>query len=102
MLDADLAGVLNVPQATGLLVQRVTPLSPAAALGLKPGALEAEIDGEQMLLGGDVLLSFDGTPLSPENLQKLRAHLRSLRPGTTVTVSVLRSGRVAPLSGTVP
>jgi S1-C subfamily serine protease len=102
MLDADLAGALNIPQPTGLLVQRVTPRSPAAALGLKPGTLEAEIDGEEMLLGGDAILSLDGTALSPENLPALRAHLRSLRSGQTVAVSVLRSGRVATLSAQAP
>jgi len=102
MLDADLAGALNVPQPTGLLVQRVTPGSPAATLGLKPGTLEAEVDGEEMLLGGDIILSFDGTLLSPENLPQLRAHLHALRPGQIVAVSVLRSGRVAALSAPVP
>ncbi len=102
MLDADLAGALNVPQPTGLLVQRVTPRSPAAALGLRPGTLEAEIDGEEMLLGGDVILSFDGTPLSPENLPQLRARLHALRPGQTAAVSVLRSGRIATLSAPAP
>ena len=102
MLDADLAGALNVPQPMGLLVQRVTPRSPAAALGLKPGTREAEIDGEQMLLGGDVILAFDGTPLSKENLPKLRARLKALQAGQLVEVSVLRAGKVTTLSAAVP
>jgi len=98
LLDAHLAGGLNVPQPMGLLVQRVSPSSPAAALGLRPGTMEAEIDGEQMLLGGDVILALDGTPLSLENLPKLRARLRSLLPGQLVEVSVLRAGRLVTLT----
>lgn len=78
LLDAGLSAALNVPQPMGLLVQRVAAGSPAAALGLNPGSLEADIDGEQMVLGGDVILAFDGTPLSKEALPKLRARLDAL------------------------
>jgi serine protease Do len=102
MLDPELAGVLNVPQPMGLLVQRVTPDSPAAGLGLRPGTLEAEIDGEQMLLGGDVILAFDGTSLSKENLPKLRAHIKALQAGQRFEVSVLRSGKVTTLAVPAP
>ena len=102
MLDAELAGALNVPQSMGLLVQRVAPGSPAAILGLKPGTLEAEIDGEQMLLGGDVLLALDGTPLSKENLPKLRDHVKSLQEDQHFEASVLRAGKVTALSATAP
>jgi len=102
LLDGDLAAALNVPQGTGILVQRVVSGSHVASLGLKQGVLESEVDGEPMRLGGDVILAFDGIPLSKESIPEWRDHLRGLKAGQRYEVSVLRGGKVITLSTTVP
>ena len=100
LLSQDMSGYLNLPQPMGLLVQRVAPGSPSAAIGLRAGTVDAEIDGEELMLGGDVILSIGGTPLSAERLGALREKLKSLKPGQTVVLSVLRAGKPVTLSAT--
>jgi serine protease Do len=100
LLDKDLSGYLNLPQPMGLLVQRVAPGSPSAAIGLLVGTVDAEIDGEEMRLGGDVILAIGGTALSKENLGALRERLRTLKPGQAVALSVLRAGKPVTLTAT--
>lgn len=98
LLDQDLSAYLNLPQPMGLLVQRVAAGSPSASIGLKAGTVDAEIDGEEMMLGGDVVLAIGGTPLSKENLETLRGRLRSLKPGQSVSLTVLRAGKTVTLN----
>jgi S1-C subfamily serine protease len=61
------------------------------------------IDGEQMVLGGDIILSVEGLPAdSAANMMKVRYHLATLKPGEPLTATVLRKGRVVDLQGIVP
>ena len=56
--------ILNVPSGqAAYLVQRVVPDSPAARLGLQGGDVRAEIDGHEILLGGDLILEALGKGL---------------------------------------
>ena len=56
LLSGEMAKIFNVPQPAGLLVQRVASHSPASQLGLRPGTSTAVIEGEPMIVGGDVIL----------------------------------------------
>ena len=60
VLRDHLAKVFNVPQSTGILVQRVAAGSPAERSGLRPGTLKATIDGQTFVVGGDIILSIGG------------------------------------------
>jgi S1-C subfamily serine protease len=71
-------------QATGLLIVRVEPDSPAARAGL---------------LLGDVLISIDGRPVA--DTDDLQAHLSGDRVGATVLVEVIRGGVPHSLSLTI-
>jgi hypothetical protein len=64
-LSGDLARAFNLPQPTGLLVQRVAANSPAARIGLRAGVLKAILpsDGTELTLGGDVILQVQGIPV---------------------------------------
>jgi S1-C subfamily serine protease len=98
-LDRRLAKIFNLPQEAGLLVQRVAEGSPGARLGLLPGYLPAKIGKHELLLGGDIILEVDGFPVGTfEYYLPLRQHLAEITPGQTVTVKVLRHGRVTELS----
>lgn len=99
LLTETLAAIFNLPQPTGMLVQRVADSSPAARLGLRPGVVEATIGGETMMVGGDVILEIAGITLNvePSTYDTIHKKLGSLTPGDTITVKVLRAGWIMDL-----
>ena len=102
-VDGEMAGVLNLPQPAGFLVERVAGGSPASQIGLHPGSFRVTIDGEQVLLGGDVVLEVVGIPIVDEAaLEKIPPALSRLSSGDSITVKVLRGGKVIELSSRVP
>jgi S1-C subfamily serine protease len=75
--------------------------SPAAGLGLRAGSLRARVGDEELLLGGDVILSVMGVPVGqPDSPQRIRSAVASAGGGP-ITVEVLRAGTVVSLSGLV-
>ena len=97
-----LAKVFNVPQSTGILVQRVAAGSPAERSGLRPGTLKATIDGQTFVVGGDIILSIGGIQVGePGSRERILALRRSLAPGSTYTIVVLRDGRRVELTSHV-
>src|SRR6266436_2168924 len=59
LVTGDLAKALNLPQPAGFLVQRVGAGSIGSNLGLNPGTMRATIQGTDIILGGDVILSIN-------------------------------------------
>ena len=86
LLRGDLAKALNVPQPAGLLVQRVAEGSPAARAGVLAGSMRANIDGENLLLGGDIVLEVNGLPYeeSDESYRRIYASLTKLKVGDSL------------------
>ena len=102
-VDGEMAGVLNLPQPAGFLVERVAGGSPGSQLGLHPGSFRVTIGGETVLLGGDVVLEVLGIPIVDEAaLEKSAAALARLSMGDLLTVKVLRGGKVMELSSRLP
>jgi S1-C subfamily serine protease len=102
-LSGELAAIFNLPQPAGYLVKTVAKGSPAEEAGLRGGTKTAVIDGETLVVGGDVLLAVDGIPAGNlADYVRMRGHLQRLAPGATVTVTVLRAGRVVELVGRAP
>ncbi|HXU12144.1 MAG TPA: trypsin-like peptidase domain-containing protein [Candidatus Binatia bacterium] len=104
MLSGDLAQVFNVPPpGVGLLIQRVAPGSPAEQLGLKGGTTRATIGDEDLVVGGDIILSILGTSLAePNSLATVRQKITGLGPGELVSVVVLRGGKAVTLTTQAP
>jgi serine protease Do len=103
LLTDDQADLLNLPAGNlGYLVKTVAKGSPADEMGLRGGTKFATIDGQQLVLGGDIILSVDGiAAASAGHAAKIRQHLNSLQPGTPFSVSILRAGRVLEVKGRV-
>ncbi len=104
-LSGDLARAFNLPQPTGLLVQRVAANSPAARIGLRAGALKALLpsDGTELTLGGDVILQVQGIPVGGVGTyERIQADLGRLHPGGEITITVLRDGRQVELVTRLP
>src|SRR4051794_36277599 len=83
---------LGVKQDHGLLVQGVKAGGPAARAGLTGGDQGVTLTtGEQLLIGGDVVIALDGTPTS--DADDLRKALGAHKPGDTVRLEVVRDGQ---------
>lgn len=94
MLEGDLARIFQLPQARGLLVQRIAQGSPAAKIGLQAGNRKALVDGEEFLVGGDVILEVSGVSIAdPDAHARIGDILATLAPGKPLSVIVLRGGR---------
>ena len=109
-----MAKALNLPQAAGVLVQRVGEGSVGSKLGINPGTLRVTIQGMDILLGGDVILSVNniaivdprsaqslGSFTSDENYERIYNSVAALRPGDPLVVTVFREGKVLKLTTTI-
>ncbi len=75
-VTSDLAKSLNLKEVRGALVASVEPDSPAQRAGLQQG---------------DVILTFNGAPVTDSN--GLRNRVANSQPGTVATITILRNGR---------
>ena len=103
LLTKGQAALLNVPQAGGYLVQRVAKGSPLDQAGVRAGTKVATIDGERMIVGGDIILSIEGTTVTTvADVLQIRMRGGSAPPGSPRTITVLRAGHVVELTVTSP
>jgi S1-C subfamily serine protease len=90
-LTAELAGALDLQaDQQGVLVQQVENNSPASQAGLRGGSQPFEINGESVLLGGDVIIAIDGKAVA--SIADLKAALADMQPGESVSLTILRDG----------
>jgi S1-C subfamily serine protease len=80
-LDADQGGVL---------VGQVIQGSPAYDAGLRGSYETAQLNGQPVQVGGDVIVAADDTPVA--GMADLQAFLSQAEPGQEVTLGVLRDG----------
>jgi serine protease Do len=96
------ADLLNLPPgSTGFVVKTIAKGSPADAMGLRAATMIANLGGDQVPLGGDIILSVEGIKAEAVNLTKIRDLLASKLAGSPFKVTVLRAGRVLDLTGKV-
>ena len=103
MLTDQQADILNLPPgATGFIVKTVAKGSPGDVVGLRPATSVGTIAGEQIPLGGDILLRVEGIEASAANAAKIREAFAKHAHGATFKVTVLRAGKVIDLTGKMP
>ncbi|HUO65290.1 MAG TPA: trypsin-like peptidase domain-containing protein [Terriglobales bacterium] len=103
MLTGDLAAIFNVPEPAAFLVKTVAQGSSAWDMGLLGGDKIATIGGQQIAVGGDIILAVDGVPIGPDgNIEKIRNRLAAEPPGTSFKMKVLRAGKIIELTGKTP
>src|SRR5499433_1631335 len=98
-IDGQASSVLRLPISPGYLVEVVYDGSPADRAGIRGGNLSVVIQGDEYLLGGDILTSIQGTPIRTHN--EYLAKVRGLRPGQRVKVILLRDGQPREVTLTV-
>ncbi len=101
LLTGRLASVFNVPAPAGFLVKTVAQGSMAWNMGLKGGDGILTIEGKDIPVGGDIILSVEGIPVvSEDNIEKIRNMLAGMAPGAPFKMIVLRAGKVIELTRT--
>ena len=76
----------------GVLILQIQPDSPAQGAGLLGSDQEVTINGETVLIGGDVITRADGNDVS--DIPQLAAYLQEVGAGEQVTLTVLRNGEL--------
>jgi len=87
-----IAQYIGLEKPEGLLIMDVIPGSPADQAGLQGGTEPVIIGGQQILIGGDVMVGIDDQPV--RKLNDLAVYTeRTKRPGDQVTLTIIRNGR---------
>ncbi len=99
MVTPSLLSLLRLPMAPGLLIEVVEDGSPAERAGLKGGHLSVAVQGEEFLVGGDILTAVGGRPIKDQN--DFRAAAKSLKLGHQLRLTVFREGATREVTLTV-
>ncbi|MBI4592901.1 MAG: PDZ domain-containing protein, partial [Candidatus Rokubacteria bacterium] len=90
-VTSTLTSLVRLPLTPGYLVEVVYDGSPAEQAGVRGGHLSVVIQGEEFLLGGDVLTAIQGQPVRTH--EDYTARVNAFKPGQKVTVVIVRAGQ---------
>jgi S1-C subfamily serine protease len=92
-LTPDLAQAADLPaDQLGALIGEVSPDSPADAANLRGSDRQVDLDGQQIVVGGDVITAVNDQPI--HGMDDLITYLyRSAKVGDTVSLTILRDGK---------
>jgi len=90
-MNYQLAQVMGINATYGVLIEKTAPGGPADKAHLRGGQQIAAIGGQQYIIGGDIMVSIDGSRIV--NYDALLTYLeRHTMPGQMIRVGVIRSG----------
>jgi S1-C subfamily serine protease len=97
-IEGSLARALNLPQPAGVLVQSVAEGSIAWRCGLHPGTLRATVEGEEIILGGDIILAVNGVDVyAAESFDDIYSNITKVKPGDNLVITIFRQGKILKL-----
>ena len=98
-LTGKMARIFNLPQESGLLVQRVVKVSPFGILGIQDGDTEITINNEKIIVGGDVILSINDVKFefTDEGLLNISNVIGQSEEKKPLQIKVLRGGKIVML-----
>ena len=94
-----IASAFDLGAERGALVTRVEDGTPAAQAGLRGGSRTEALNGEDITLGGDLIVAIAGKPV--DGADDVSQIVTALRPGQTVEFTVVRGGRKTTLDVTL-
>ncbi len=99
-MTPDIAQAMNLDSGTtGVLLMGIQAGSPAARAGLRGGNTPFDLGGQQIMIGGDIILAIDGQSIA--TIEDLGAFLASAQPGENVRLTILRRGTTRRVSVTL-
>ena len=84
---------------TGVLVEQVQAGSPADTAGMLGSFKPVILNGQRVLVGGDVITTIDGKPIT--TFDDLLAFMQTAKPGQQAALIVLRDGKPQTLTVTL-
>jgi S1-C subfamily serine protease len=92
-MTPEIANAIGLKESRGFLVVDTVSGSPAEKGGIHGGDRKVTINGMQIALGGDVIEKIDDKVV--RKIDDILAYIESLKSvGETVTLSVLRDGKI--------
>lgn len=88
-MDYDLAVASHVNITYGVLVESVAQGGPAAQAELKAGTTQKMVDGTTYVVGGDIIVSINGTRITSSDALSTWLEEHSL-PGQIVELGIIR------------
>ncbi len=90
-LNKDIVKAMDLDLETkGVLVTSIEKDGPADKAGIRGGDKPLEVNGNDVMIGGDIVTAYDGEPIT--NIRDLRNRVLRASPGDEVTLTVLRDG----------
>jgi serine protease Do len=90
-VTSGIAQAMGLPSSVqGVLVEEVQPGTAADEAGLQGGSQQETIDGQQVTIGGDVIIGIDGVPIT--RFEELTAFLQQAQSGQVVLLELVRNG----------
>jgi S1-C subfamily serine protease len=86
-IDGSLSA-LNLPVQQGALVQSVQKGTAAEKAGIHGGNISGTVEGGQVAVGGDIIVSIDGKAVASS--EDLANDISAKKPGDTVSIELLR------------
>jgi len=99
-MNYDIAKYIGCNYTYGFLIVSVIKGSPAEKVGLRGGNKQVTISGEQLTVGGDLIIAIDGHKI--RNVDEFVSYLeRNTQPGQEITLTIVRDNRVMNVSLTL-
>lgn len=89
-LTAEMAEAMDLGEQKGVLVVEVVADSPADKAGLRGGDQSLNLDGQRVMIGGDVIIAADGEPIT--SIEELISAVQAKKAGDEIKLSILRDG----------
>ncbi len=90
-IDPSISKALNLPADKGVLVQDAFTGGPADRAGIQGGTTQATLDGQNLLLGGDIITAVDGHAVT--DMQQVVHAVEAKQPGDRMQIDILRHGK---------
>jgi S1-C subfamily serine protease len=96
----EIAQRIGTDMTYGWLISQVTDGGPADQAGLRGGTQQVVVNGQNVVIGGDVIIKINGTRI--KDMDDMSSFLEAnTLPGQIIGVTVVRSGQVLTLSLTL-
>ena len=90
-ISPEIAQLLNLPAEQGLLIAQLTRGGPGAQAGLRAGERAVLIGNQEFVIGGDLIVALDGTPVTTSS--DLTRFLRKKKAGEVAHVTLYRGNQ---------
>jgi len=90
-VNQSIAKEMSLPDGQqGVLVEQVEPGSLADTAGLHAGSKSVTINGQEIMLGGDIIIAVNGQPIA--GIEELKGALAQLPSDQELSLTILRDG----------